>query len=92
MLDQQIVGNLLYVVLYGFFRTVVCCRWVFENSHLYYKQGDIIVINKVTSLQALLRKAFRLPGVLVLGDFGFSAYFFLVPIGKNKPKMPHLFA
>ena len=25
LLGQQIVGNLLYVVLYGFFRTVVCC-------------------------------------------------------------------
>ena len=29
------------------------------------QEGD-----KVTSLQALLRKAFRSPGVLVLGDFG----------------------
>ena len=25
LLVQQIVGNLLYVVLYGFVRTVVCC-------------------------------------------------------------------
>ena len=32
--------------------------------------------SKVTSLQVLLRKTFRSPGVLVLGDFGFSAYFY----------------
>ena len=32
--------------------------------------------SKVTSLQALLRKAFRSPGVLVIDDFGFSAYFY----------------
>ena len=51
------------------------------------------MIYKVTLLQALLRKTFRSPGVLVLGDFGFSAYFYLaLARGKNKPKMPHLFA
>ena len=32
-------------------------------------------INKVTSLQALIRKAFRSPGVLVLGDFGIFCLF-----------------
>ena len=32
-------------------------------------------INKVTSLQALLCKAFRSPGVLVLGDFGIFCLF-----------------
>ena len=49
--------------------------------------------SKVTSLQALLRKAFRSPGVLVLGDFGFSAYFFLaLRARKNKPKILTCFA
>ena len=33
------------------------------------------MIYKVTSLQALLRKAFRTPGVLVLGDFGIFCLF-----------------
>ena len=32
--------------------------------------------SKVSSLQASLREAFRSPGLLVLGDFGFSAYFY----------------
>ena len=32
--------------------------------------------SKVSSLQASLREAFRSPGQLVLGDFGFSAYFY----------------
>ena len=32
LLGQQFVGNLLYVVLYGFFRTVVCCCWVFSYT------------------------------------------------------------
>ena len=40
------------------------------------KLSALIVSNKVTSLQALLRKAFRSPGVLVLGDFG-SRHFLL---------------
>ena len=33
------------------------------------------MIYKVTSLQALLRKAFRSPGVLVLGDLGIFCLF-----------------
>ena len=33
------------------------------------------MIYKVTSLQDLLRKAFRSPGVLVLGDFGIFCLF-----------------
>ena len=33
------------------------------------------MIYKVTSLQALLCKAFRSPGVLVLGDFGIFCLF-----------------
>ena len=48
------------------------CRLTTDSilSHWNISPTDI---NKVTSLQALLRKAFSSPGVLVLGDFGFSA-------------------
>ena len=52
LLAQQIVGNLLYVVLYGFFRTVVCCmlllgfflhNWVFEKFMLLESCGADLV-------------------------------------------------
>ena len=50
--------------------------------------------SKVTSLQALLRKASRSPGDVFLGDFGIFCLFFFLGFAqeKNKPKIPHLFA
>ena len=44
-----------------------------RNIHKKIQQINAEYTSKVTSLQALLCKAFRSPGVLVLGDFGFSA-------------------
>ena len=60
-------------------------------SHLFLTRFYHGCHSKVTSLQALLRKAFRSPGVLVLGDFGIFCLF-LPAIGKNKPKILTCFA
>ena len=72
--------------------SIIIIRVAAVRVHIHKKiqQINAEYTSKVTSLQALLRKAFRSPGALALGDFGIFCLILYCASRKKKIKRKFL--